>query len=94
MTKEDISKIKKASRGSKFGPWSGDFESEMWKKSALRRLIKRLPISTDMDQRIDFDESEIETVDINPEPTRPVEPDTPNKLIEAMAEQPEPKKEI
>lgn len=57
LTKEDIAKIKKSSRGSKYGPWSGDFESEMWKKSALKRLIKRLPLSTDLS--VDTDETDV-----------------------------------
>lgn len=31
------------------GPWKGDFRGEMKRKSALRRLSKRLPMSTDIE---------------------------------------------
>lgn len=48
MTKEQIMSVKKVSRGQS-GPWSGDFESEMWRKTVTRRLAKRLPSSSDLD---------------------------------------------
>lgn len=49
LTVSDVQKIKSASRSQKNGPWSGAFELEMWKKSAIRRLYKKLPSSTDLD---------------------------------------------
>lgn len=45
---EDIDAIKSASKAVEKGPWSGRFESEMWIKSAIRRLSKLLPQSTDI----------------------------------------------
>jgi len=36
--------------------WDGSFGSEMWKKSAIRRLSKRLPMSTDLEQVIQRDD--------------------------------------
>lgn len=45
---EDIEQIKKFSKAKK-GPWHGTFESEMWVKTAIRRLAKILPQSTDID---------------------------------------------
>lgn len=45
---EDIEAIKAASKAKK-GPWHGPFESEMWIKSAIRRLSKLLPQSSDID---------------------------------------------
>lgn len=41
-------KLLKAFSKAKKGPWSGQFESEMWIKSAIRRLAKILPQSTDL----------------------------------------------
>lgn len=53
LWKSEVEKIKKCSRSAqkrdkqgkllKDGPWWGPFESEMWKKSAIRRLCKQLP---------------------------------------------------
>ena len=46
MSMKDIEKIRKASRSPERGPWADWFE-EMALKSVLRRLLKRLPTSTD-----------------------------------------------
>lgn len=35
------------------GPWNGPFEGEMWKKTVIKRLSKRLPMSTDIADVID-----------------------------------------
>jgi recombination protein RecT len=48
--------IKNVSRSKDSGPWSGDFQGEMWRKSAIRRLSKRLPMSTDLEQTIRADD--------------------------------------
>jgi recombination protein RecT len=55
MTQEQVMAVRNVSR-SKGGPWSGPFEDEMWRKTALRRLTKRLPSSTDLDQTLKLDE--------------------------------------
>ena len=54
LTKDDVSKIK-ASSSSPNGPWSGQFYLEMWRKSAIRRLAKRLPKSTDLESVLEAD---------------------------------------
>jgi recombination protein RecT len=46
---QDIELIKAFSKAKK-GPWHGPFESEMWVKSAIRRLSKILPQSSDINQ--------------------------------------------
>lgn len=56
MTTEDVSAVRSASR-SKNGPWNGPFESEMWRKTVIRRLLKRLPMSSILEQIINRDES-------------------------------------
>ena len=48
MTMEDIEKVKAASRAQN-GPWK-TWPEEMMKKSVFRRLFKRLPKSSDLDQ--------------------------------------------
>lgn len=91
--------IKGASKAAKTGPWAGAFEPEMRKKSAIRRLCKRLPMSTDLEQVVtrdddlyEFDKPEAKEL---PEPAKPktsgllasvVASQQPTKVIEAKAE--------
>jgi len=53
LTKEDVMKIKLSSQGagSKFSPWV-TFEEEMWKKTAIKRLCKLLPLNTEAQQAL------------------------------------------
>lgn len=44
---DDVAKIRAVSRSKDSGPWS-QWTEEMWKKSAIRRHSKRLPISSDL----------------------------------------------
>jgi recombination protein RecT len=46
MTMDEVAKVRSASRAAESGPWV-DWFDEMCKKTVLRRLIKRLPASTD-----------------------------------------------
>lgn len=76
----DIKNFSKA----KDGPWHGPFESEMWRKTALRRLSKRLPMSTDLENVMTADD---ELFDGPTEPSEPAAPSTkPTKLAQALAE--------
>lgn len=52
----DIEKIRSVSRSKDKGPWVEWWE-EMAKKSAIRRLSKRLPLNTDLDDLIRRDDS-------------------------------------
>lgn len=56
MTTEQVMAVKKVSRSGSSGPWAGEFQWEMWKKTVLRRLAKRLPSSTDLDMTISADD--------------------------------------
>jgi recombination protein RecT len=58
LTSKQVNDIKNASRSKDSGPWSGPFYLEMWKKSAIRRLAKRLPMSTDVEAVIQSDDIE------------------------------------
>lgn len=55
MTMDQIEAIKKTSRGNN-GPWHGPFWTEMARKSAIRRLAKRLPMSTDLESVVKIDD--------------------------------------
>ena len=48
MTEAQIQAVRNVSKAKDSGPWSGDFADEMRRKTALRRLAKRLPLSTDI----------------------------------------------
>jgi recombination protein RecT len=69
LDEDDISAIRKVSRSSG-GPWAGPFADEMRRKSAIRRLSKRLPMSTDLEETLradrDLFEPEEETVTAAP----------------------------
>lgn len=60
LTKADLDKFQKASKskdrdGNPYGPWK-DWFDEMAKKSAIRRLAKRLPLSADIMTTISRDD--------------------------------------
>jgi recombination protein RecT len=57
MTVEEIEAIRKRSASSGNGPWVTDW-SEMAKKTAVRRLVKMLPQSTQLQRAIEADEAE------------------------------------
>lgn len=56
MTEKQVMAVKNTSKSKDFGPWSGDFAHEMWKKTVLRRLSKKLPMSTDLEDFISQDD--------------------------------------
>lgn len=62
MSKSEIEKVRNASRSKDSGPWQQWYE-EMAKKSVLRRLTKRLPVSTDLDDAVKADDV---MYDLNP----------------------------
>lgn len=55
MTKMQIEAIRAASRAAQAGPWVTWWE-EMAKKAAMKRLAKRLPMSSDIDQMLAQDD--------------------------------------
>lgn len=69
MTMEQIKAVENSSR-SKNGPWSGPFRDEMLRKTAIRRLSKRLPMSTDLETVVERDDEmyDITPAKIEPEP--------------------------
>ena len=61
LSKRDLDKIQAVSQ-SKTGPW-GDWEDEMSRKSAVRRLCKYLPFSDEMDRAIEASDRATGTAD-------------------------------
>jgi len=55
MTRREVLAIKARSKASNSGPWKTD-EAEMWKKTAIRRLAKLLPMSVEMARAVELDE--------------------------------------
>jgi recombination protein RecT len=78
MTADQVKAIKNASRSKDSGPWAGAFEHEMWKKSAIRRLSKRLPMSTDLEVTVTADDN---LYDVQPEQTEPTPEPPPAKVV-------------
>lgn len=74
MTKADVEKVKASSKSAKSGssPWTGAFFLEMWKKTSIRRIAKKMPSSTDLDNVFASDDGdyEFETKAQEPEPEK------------------------
>lgn len=56
MNEDQVVDVKNTSKAKEAGPWSGVFETEMWRKTVVRRLSKRLPMSTDLEEVIRRDD--------------------------------------
>lgn len=56
MPETEIQECKKASRAGSDSPWNGPFSDEMRKKTVLRRISKRLPMSTDLNASLHADD--------------------------------------
>lgn len=56
LGKSEVEKVRNASKASGDGPWK-TWEEEMWKKTAIRRLCKYLPLSPEMQRAVAIDEA-------------------------------------
>ncbi|NSZ73297.1 hypothetical protein G6L74_06010 [Agrobacterium tumefaciens] len=70
LSSKDVEKIRNVSKQKDRGPWS-DWWEEMAKKSAIRRLAKRLPLSVDLHDLIQRDNG---MFDLNQEAPRDITP--------------------
>lgn len=72
MSLEEIEKVRAVSRAAKNGPWVS-WWGEMARKTVMRRLSKRLPMSTDLADELDRDDTlpkhEPETIEHQAAPT-------------------------
>jgi len=62
LNREEVMNVKGASFGARKSdsPWNGKFETEMWKKTAIRRLCKFLPKSVDLQNALEFENRQAE----------------------------------
>lgn len=65
MSLDEIEKVRNVSRAKDAGPWASWYE-EMARKTVLRRLMKRLPSSTDIDQMIEHDNENYDLKQVKP----------------------------
>lgn len=56
MTTQEVEKVRASSKAKDSGPWK-DWWEEMAKKTAIRRLSKRMPMSTEVDQVLRRDDN-------------------------------------
>lgn len=70
MTEEDIQACKKVSRAGEDSPWNGPFADEMRKKTVIRRISKRLPMSTDVNMALASDDDDDQPSDPEPQPEK------------------------
>lgn len=89
MTLEQIDAVRKRSKSSGSGPWVTDWE-EMAKKTVIRRLAKRLPMSTDIDEMFFSDDErsglhEEQATAQEPESAQEPAPKKTSKLATTMA---------
>lgn len=77
MTEAEIDAVRGVSRAGDAGPWGGPFRLEMWRKTVLRRLAKRLPMSTDLETVIERDD---DMYDLGR--AEPVQYDEPRAVVE------------
>lgn len=75
MNEEEINAVRDISKAKDSGPWSGPFFTEMWRKTVLRRLAKRVPMSTDNEALMQRDD-ELYDLDnarnVTPVPATPI----------------------
>lgn len=83
MSLEEIEKVRAVSRSGKNGPWA-QWWSEMARKTVMRRLSKRLPMSTDLEDEVFRRDATMTPQDSKPDLT----------LIEGEASQAEPKSRL
>lgn len=87
LTRAQVMAVKNVSRSASSGPWAGPFEHEMWKKTAIRRLAKRLPLSTDLDGVFQAD-NELYNLDEQPEPSEAPKKTKSSRLGKLMGDMP------
>jgi len=81
MTEDDVQAVRNVSRAKDSGPWSGPFADEMRRKTAIRRLSKRLPMSTDLEDFHRVIQSDDDMYDLKGEDAAKPEPSTkPTRL--------------
>ncbi len=78
MSMEQVNMVRAVSRSKDSGPWKS-WPDEMARKTVFRRLSKRLPMSTDLDDALRADD-ELYDLDAGPAPARADAPQRPTRL--------------
>jgi recombination protein RecT len=81
MTREEIEAIRNKSKAGRSGPWV-DHWSEMAKKTTVRRLVKMLPIASELQDLVSKDDEQFRQM-------RNVTPPMPSFALPAAAQTPE-----
>lgn len=81
MSKQEIDQVRESSRAKSGGPWSSWY-GEMAKKTVLRRLAKRLPMSTDLEHAVAADDDLVDLPPPLPTEEPPKDVDKPVKNVE------------
>lgn len=82
MSLDEIEQVRKVSRSSGNGPWV-QWWGEMARKTVMRRLSKRLPMSTDVEDAFDRDE----TMTREPDPPAVIDGGAPLSRLDALEAQ-------
>ncbi|MBO9602580.1 MAG: recombinase RecT [Novosphingobium sp.] len=82
MSYEEIEKVRAVSRSGKNGPWNA-WWGEMARKTVMRRLSKRLPMSTDLEDEI-FRRDETMNARIDGQPILAVVEHEPKNRLDAL----------
>jgi phage RecT family recombinase len=85
MTEKEISDCKNSSRAGSDSPWNGLFADEMRKKTVIRRISKRLPMSTDLNSALHSDDELFNAPEEVPEEPKEI-PTTPRNLQSKLSE--------
>lgn len=89
MTIEEVEAIRSRSRAGQNGPWKTDW-AEMAKKTAVRRLSKMLPLSSEVNQSITVDDTQFDpqdrigSVEVDAEEMPDAEPQKPASRTEQL----------
>jgi recombination protein RecT len=67
MTRQEVEAIRARSRAGQNGPWKTDW-AEMAKKTAVRRLAKMLPLSSEVMDHVTRDDDQFQTRNVTPRP--------------------------
>lgn len=91
MTVKEVEAIRARSRSGNNGPWKTDW-SEMAKKTAVRRLSKMLPLSSEIMRHVERDDDQFTMRNVTPNPPafilQKVEQPAAETPLEEMPEQP------
>lgn len=85
MTREEVEKIRDRSKAGKSGPWVTDW-AEMAKKTAVRRLSKMLPLSSEIMDHVSRDDEQFAMRNVTPVTPSFALPNAEPAIIEAKEE--------